>query len=118
MIQNLLWKLLGKKYLLGGVVEIYRLLTGYKTQIVSGLLIVVYAAKILGYLPADLADQLIALLGGAGGITLAQKLKRWDDDFKLTERMGELKGEAMKQLEADKVVPPAPAVKPDEGVRG
>jgi len=118
MIQNLLWRLLGKKYLLGGVVEIYRLLTGYKTQIVSVLLVVVYIAKIFGFITPEMADQLILLLSGAGGVTLAQKFKRWDDDFKLTERMSELKGEAMKQLEADKVVAAAPAAKPDEGVRG
>jgi len=101
MIQKLLWKIFGKKYLLGGAVELYRKITGYKTQIVSILLVVVYIAKMLGYLPPDLAEQLIALLGGAGGITLAQKLKRWDEQYKLTERTGELKAEAMKELEKD-----------------
>ena len=120
MIQKLLWKILGKKCLLGGAVEIYRKITGYKTQIVSVLLVVVYVAKILGYLPPDLAEQLIALLSGAGGITLAQKLKRWDEQYKLTQHTGELKAEAMKELAKDGVTTTAmhDGDNPQNAVRG
>ena len=120
MIQKLLWKFLGKKYLLGGVVAIYRFLTGYKTQLVSVLIIMVYAAKILGYLSPELAEQLLAILSGAGGITLAQKLKRWDEQYKLTQHTGELKAEAMKELAKDNIVTAAYHDKnePPNAVRG
>lgn len=106
MIKDLLWKLLGKKYLLGGVIEIYRAITGYKTQIAGVLLVLVYVAKFTGFITPDLADQLVLLLSGAGGVTLAQKLKRWDEDYKLTDRVAELRAEAQKQLEKDGVIPP------------
>lgn len=117
MIKNLLWSLLGKKYLLGGVIEIYRFLGGYKTQIASVCLIAVYSGKLLGYIPTDLADQLILLLSGAGSITLAQKFKRWDDEFKLTERSAELRQAAQEQLAKDGVIVAA-VVDKNDAVRG
>jgi hypothetical protein len=116
MIKNLLWSLLGKKYLLGGFVSLYRAATGYKTQIVAVLTAVTYALKVFGYIPTELADQLLLLLSGAGGVTLVQKFKRWDDEFKLTERVGELKKEAFEQLSKDGVI--TAAVDKNDAIRG
>jgi hypothetical protein len=105
-MQNIIWSLFGKKYLLGGAVEIYKALTGYRTQIATVLTVIVYVAKILGWIPHNISDPLIALLTGAGGITMAEKLQRWDNEFKLTERVGQLKADAIDQLNKDGVIPP------------
>lgn len=100
-MKTLLWKLFGKKFLLGGVVDVYRWLTGYKTQVTSVLIGIIYAGKILGYIPADLADQLILVLGGIGGVTFMQKLKRIDDEYKVTQRAEELRKAAEAELAKD-----------------
>ena len=98
MIQGLLWKFLGKKYLLGGFVALDKALEGKRTILVSIATAIVYAAKVLGYLPAELADALLALLAGAGSQTLIAKFSRWDTDYKLTERAAELQTAARKEI--------------------
>ena len=109
MIKNLLWKFFGKKYALGGLVQIYKFFNGYKTQICSVLSVVVYGAKILGFIEPDLANQLLLLLTGAGGVTLMHKFQKIDEDYGMQEKTAELRAEALKILEADKVVnPPLP----------
>lgn len=122
MIKNLLWKLLGKKYLLGGVVELYKAINGKKTLLCTIGVAVVYAGKILGYIPAALADQLLALLSGGGGISLLHKLQKYDEDFKIQERATELRVAAQEQLAKDQVIPPPPSIagqaNKDDAVRG
>jgi hypothetical protein len=133
MIQNLIWSIFGKKYLLGGVVEIYKFFTGYRTQIISVLIAITYTLKVFGYLPVELADKLLALLSGSGGVTLLSKFRKWDEDFKLSQRTQELKALALEQLAKDGVIasgaPTLPAVdpsasasaavdKPVDGLRG
>ena len=116
MIQKLLWSLFGKKYLLGGVTELYRRCEGYRTIILATLAVVIYLLKTLQYIPAELADQLLAVCAGAGGITMTSKLNRIDTKFDIQKRMQELKTEAMKQLVADGTIPTVPDDKVTDGL--
>jgi hypothetical protein len=111
MLKNIIWNLLGKKYLLGSVVQIYKFFNGYKTQLCTAGIAVVYALKTFQLIPADLADQLIALLGGGGGISLLHKLQKYDEDYKIQERAAELRALALEQLQKDGVIA-APVTNP------
>lgn len=104
MLINLVWRLFGKKYALGGLLSLYRAVTGYRTQIVATLVVLVYAGKTLGFVPAELADQLLVLLAGAGGMTMTSKLARIDEQYGIQQKAAELRGEAFKQLKADGII--------------
>ena len=98
MIGKIVWKLFGQKYLLGGLAAIYKVLDGKKTTLATIGIVLVYAAKFLGYLPADVADRVVDVLSGMGAVSLAHKLSKWDDTFKITDTIKEAKTEIQKPL--------------------
>lgn len=71
--------LIVKKYLLGYLVQGYTQIKGYKTQIIAAIAVIVWAAARFGYVPPDQEKNLYEILGGAGTITLLQKLQRWQN---------------------------------------
>ena len=98
MLKNLVWRFFGQKYLLGGAVALNKALEGKRTLLVTIATVIVYTVKVLGYLPPDLADAMLALLAGAGSQTLIAKFTRWDSDYKLTARAAELQDAARKEI--------------------
>ena len=118
MIQNLLWKIFGKKYLLGGVVAIYKAINGKKTVLCTIGIGIVYTGKILGYIPPDIADQLLALLSGAGGISFLHKLQKISEDYGIAQKAAELRTEALDILKKDGMIPSDESTTPPEATRG
>lgn len=90
----LIFKGLLKKYALGWLVDIYKKTTGYKTQIIIVLSIIVFIAETFAFIPKELAEQLYIALGSAGSITWLQKLKRYQEQ--LSKIAEEVKKEAEK----------------------
>lgn len=80
-----------KKYLLGYIVKAYSSIKGYKTQVAIGLAVLVWVAARFQYLTPDQEQSLYEMLGGAGTITLLQKLQRWQSD---ADELGKLVNES------------------------
>ena len=105
-MESIIWRLFGKKYLLGGAVAIYKALEGKRTLLVTIALCVTYAAKTLGLIPSDIADLLLAYLGGNGGVTLLEKFKRWDSAYNVQQYAAELRAAAAARLNEAGVAAP------------
>lgn len=65
-----------KKYALGYLVKGYEKITGYKTQIATGLWVLIWLAERLGYVDPAFGNQIRTGLEVAGGMAFMQKLKR------------------------------------------
>lgn len=70
-------KVILKKYVLGYVVDAYKGITGYKTQIFLGLTVLIWFMESIGAIPSELAKQLYELFATGGAFSLLQKLKRF-----------------------------------------
>jgi len=74
-IVGFLLKKFGLKYLAQG----YALLRGYKTQICLAGAGLTWLAETFQWIDHPLAEQLYAVFGGAGSVSLLAKLKGWQD---------------------------------------
>jgi len=106
MIIDFLWKILGKKYALGGAVAVYKKVNGWKTYLSIIAIVIIYAGKALGYIPVELAEQLLALFGGTASVAFLHKLQKTDEEFGIAEKLQQLRAEAVAKLKEDKVIPP------------
>ena len=116
MIVDFLWSLLGKKYALGGAVAVYKKVNGWKTYLSMAAIVLIYAGKALGYIPVELADQLLALFGGTASISFLHKLQKTDKEFGIAEKLAQLRAEAVAKLKEDNVIPPPDAASMDPAI--
>jgi len=70
-------KIIAKKYVAGGLAQVYGKLTGYKTQISIALCVIVYILQVKGIMPIGMAEQLYPIIGTAGSFAFLQKIKRY-----------------------------------------
>lgn len=93
-------KFLVKKYALGYILLAYKKCYGYKTQIITVLMVATYVAKEFFGLDPKLADQLYLWLGGSVTITGLEKFKKYFNMF------SDLMKDAINDEAADKPQPP------------
>lgn len=76
-----------QKYILGYLVKGYSAVKGYKTQIVMVLAILTWAAARFQYITPDQEKNFYEILGGAGTVTILQKLQRWQS---MADQLGKI----------------------------
>jgi hypothetical protein len=75
-LTNFLMNVLVNKYALGSLVSVWNKATGFKTQVLVPLAILVLAAGFFQMIPLDLAFTVATSIFGAAGSTLMDKLNR------------------------------------------
>lgn len=77
--------ILVKKYVAGWIAAAFAKLKGYKTQVGTVLIIAIIAAKHIGFIPVEFhaaADEVLAMLYGATGLSAGDKLRRYWEQAK------------------------------------
>ena len=76
-----------KAYMGKIVAFIFEKIKGSKTQMTSALIFLILMAKNMGYIPEGfqgIAEQVLSILYGIGGVSLGDKIRRWYVAFKRT----------------------------------
>lgn len=74
-----------KAYIGKVIAFVFEKAKGNKTQLASVLIFLIHMAKNLGYLPdgsEEIAEQVLNILYGIGGVAFGDKIRRWYDAFK------------------------------------